>query len=108
MRTLAITENITLDGSIEMLKDWFDPQSQGDTASATCSRNSSDRAMSPTHCWSAGGHSRRSASTGRGRPTTRRASPTTSTRCRSTSCPRRSPTQRGRNRPCCRVIQSRR
>jgi dihydrofolate reductase len=30
MRTLAITENITFDGSIEMLKDWFDPQGQGD------------------------------------------------------------------------------
>ena len=25
MRTLAITQNITLDGSIEMLDDWFDP-----------------------------------------------------------------------------------
>jgi hypothetical protein len=31
MRTLAITENITVDGSIEMLTDWFDPQRQGDT-----------------------------------------------------------------------------
>jgi dihydrofolate reductase len=30
MRTLAITENITLDGSIEMLDDWFDPSGQGD------------------------------------------------------------------------------
>ncbi|MEW1930362.1 dihydrofolate reductase family protein [Streptomyces sp. NPDC088360] len=30
MRTLAITENITVDGSIEMLTDWFDPQGQGD------------------------------------------------------------------------------
>src|SRR5690242_10412075 len=29
MRTLAITQNITLDGSIEMLDDWFDPQGQG-------------------------------------------------------------------------------
>jgi hypothetical protein len=29
MRTLAITENITVDGSIEMLTDWFDPQRQG-------------------------------------------------------------------------------
>jgi dihydrofolate reductase len=29
MRTLAITENITLDGSIEMLDDWFDPERQG-------------------------------------------------------------------------------
>ena len=28
MRTFAITENITLDGSIEMLGDWFDPQGQ--------------------------------------------------------------------------------
>ena len=31
MRTLAITENVTVDGSIEMLKDWFDPTRQGDT-----------------------------------------------------------------------------
>ncbi|MFD4261330.1 dihydrofolate reductase family protein [Streptomyces sp. NPDC058534] len=30
MRTLAITENITVDGSIEMLTDWFDPQADGD------------------------------------------------------------------------------
>ena len=29
MRTLAITQNITIDGSIEMLGDWFDPQGQG-------------------------------------------------------------------------------
>ena len=30
MRTLAITQNITLDGRIEMLDDWFDAQGQGD------------------------------------------------------------------------------
>jgi dihydrofolate reductase len=30
MRTLAITQNITLDSSIEMLGDWFDPQGQAD------------------------------------------------------------------------------
>lgn len=30
MRTLAITQNITIDGSIEMLGNWFDPQGQGD------------------------------------------------------------------------------
>ena len=30
MRKLVNTENITLDGSIEMLGDWFDPQGQGD------------------------------------------------------------------------------
>lgn len=28
MRTLAITQNITVDGSIEMLGDWFDPADQ--------------------------------------------------------------------------------
>jgi hypothetical protein len=30
VRIVAITENITVDGSIEMLTDWFDPQRQGD------------------------------------------------------------------------------
>ena len=30
MRTLAVTQNMTLDGSIEMLGDWFDAQGQGD------------------------------------------------------------------------------
>ena len=29
MRTFAITQNITLDGSIEFLDDWFDPQARG-------------------------------------------------------------------------------
>jgi dihydrofolate reductase len=30
MRTLAITQNITVDGAIEILGDWFTPQGQGD------------------------------------------------------------------------------
>ncbi|TPG17802.1 dihydrofolate reductase family protein [Pedococcus bigeumensis] len=30
MRKLISTENVTLDGSIEMLGEWFDPQGQGD------------------------------------------------------------------------------
>jgi len=30
LRTLAITQNITVDGAIEMLGDWFDPQRQAD------------------------------------------------------------------------------
>ena len=34
LRTLAITQNITVDGSIEMLGDWFDPQSQAGTDSS--------------------------------------------------------------------------
>ena len=29
LRTLAITQNVTLDGSIELLDDWFDPQARG-------------------------------------------------------------------------------
>ena len=28
MRTLAMTQNVTLDGSIEMLGDWFEPQGE--------------------------------------------------------------------------------
>ena len=32
MRTLAITQNITLDGSIDMLDPWFDAQTQDDMA----------------------------------------------------------------------------
>lgn len=30
MRKLVITENVTLDGAVEMLDDWFDPQTQDD------------------------------------------------------------------------------
>jgi hypothetical protein len=30
MRTLVVSQNMTLDGSIEMLGDWFDPQGQAD------------------------------------------------------------------------------
>jgi dihydrofolate reductase len=30
MRALVVTQNITVDGSIEMLEDWFDPQGQAD------------------------------------------------------------------------------
>jgi dihydrofolate reductase len=30
LRTLAITQNVTVDGAIEMLGDWFDPQGQAD------------------------------------------------------------------------------
>ena len=30
MRALVVTQNITADGSIEMLGDWFDAQGQAD------------------------------------------------------------------------------
>lgn len=43
MRSLIITQNITLDGSIEMLEEagWFDPQSQDDELLAEMTRQDS-------------------------------------------------------------------
>ncbi|MFD6060448.1 MULTISPECIES: dihydrofolate reductase family protein [Rhodococcus] len=43
MRKLAITQNITLDGSIEMLGDWFDPTDQ-DPQLLEATRRQSERA----------------------------------------------------------------
>jgi dihydrofolate reductase len=40
MRTLAITQNITVDGSIELLDDWFDPTTQDDELVAEIDRQS--------------------------------------------------------------------
>ena len=34
MRTLAITQNTTVDGMVEMLGDWFDPQGQAEVDSS--------------------------------------------------------------------------
>ena len=34
LRTLAITQNVTVDGAIEMLGGWFDPQGQADVDSS--------------------------------------------------------------------------
>lgn len=39
MRTLAVTQNITLDGRIEMLGDWFDPQDQDEKLAAELQRH---------------------------------------------------------------------
>jgi dihydrofolate reductase len=41
MRKLVITQNITLDGSIEMLDDWFDPQLQDEDLLAESRRQDS-------------------------------------------------------------------
>jgi dihydrofolate reductase len=38
MRTLAVTQNITVDGVIEMRGDWFDPQAQDDEVLAEMRR----------------------------------------------------------------------
>ena len=75
MRKLVITENITLDGSIEMLDDWFDPQLQD------------DELLEETHRQDA-----QADAMLLGRQTfetTRPASPTTSTASPSTWCRRR-------------------
>ncbi len=42
MRQLVITENITLDGCIEMLDDWFDPQLQDDELLAETHRQDTE------------------------------------------------------------------
>lgn len=41
MRKLVITQNVTLDGSIEMLGDWFDPQLQDEDLLAESHRQDS-------------------------------------------------------------------
>jgi len=41
MRKLVITQNATLDGSVEMLDDWFDPQLQDDELLAETRRQDS-------------------------------------------------------------------
>lgn len=75
MRTLAITQNTTLDGSIEMLGDWFDPQAQADTADLTEEMHRQDSQADA--CSSDGRPSRTCAATGQSRPTTAPASPRT-------------------------------
>jgi len=50
MRTLAITQNITLDGSIEMLGDWFDAQGQGDHDDLTEEMHRQDSAADALLC----------------------------------------------------------
>ena len=40
MRTLAITQNMSADGSIEFLGDWFDPTDQGEDLTAEVRRQS--------------------------------------------------------------------
>lgn len=44
MRTLAVTQNITVDGSIEMLGDWFDPQAGADDADFVAENHRQDEA----------------------------------------------------------------
>lgn len=42
MRTLAITQNITLDGAVEMIGDWFDPADQNEELLAESHRQDAE------------------------------------------------------------------
>jgi hypothetical protein len=83
MRKLVVTENITLDGSIEMLGEWFDPQGQGDMSELMEEIHRQDAAADALLIGR-----RTFEATGRSRPTTRPVSPTTSMTSTSTSSPR--------------------
>lgn len=48
MRTLAITQNITLDGAVEFLDDWFDPAEQGDQVDQLAELHRQDAAADAT------------------------------------------------------------
>ncbi|GAB3995521.1 dihydrofolate reductase family protein [Nocardioides marmoraquaticus] len=50
MRTLAITQNLTVDGRVEMLDDWFDAQGQGDDADLVEENHRQDAAADAFLC----------------------------------------------------------
>lgn len=89
MRTLAVTQNITVDGSIEMLGDWFSPQGQDDVDNSDLLEKLHRQSSEGDGLVLAARRSKTSAATGRSTATTPRASPTPSTGCRSTSSPQR-------------------
>jgi len=85
LRTLAITQNVTVDGSIEMLGDWFDPQGQaGVDNSDLLEELHRQDSRADGFSW-AERPSKICAATGPSSPTTLPASATTSTGYRSTS-----------------------
>ena len=72
MRKLVVTRNMTVDGSIEMLGDWFDPQGQADRTDLIQEVHRQD---SHSDAFLTGRHtSRRCAATGLNRPRIRPAS----------------------------------
>jgi hypothetical protein len=48
VRTLAITKNVTVDGPIELLGDWFDPQGQAAVDNSDLLKNCTARTAQPT------------------------------------------------------------
>ena len=88
MRTLAITQNITVDGSIEMLGDWFEPQGEAGVDNSDCSMSFTARTAPQMRSSPDGRPSRICAGTGPSCPMTPRELPTISTECGSMSFPR--------------------
>jgi dihydrofolate reductase len=50
MRDLVITQNVTLDGAVEMLDDWFDAQGQGDQSDLAAEMERQDAAADAFLC----------------------------------------------------------
>jgi hypothetical protein len=64
VRALVVTQNITVDGSIEMLGDWFDPQAISQIYSRSCTGRTaevtrSSPAVKPSRICAATGQSSR-------------------------------------------------
>ena len=62
---LVVTQNITLDGRIEFLDDWFDPSPQDQDVERPPGRDEPSGGCSSGECCSGAGRSRTSAATGR-------------------------------------------
>ena len=77
MRELIVTENITVDGVIDMAKGWFDPAGPPGVDTSDLRQVMREQGAARMPFCSAGKPSRTSVGTGRSRPTTRLASPTT-------------------------------
>ncbi|WP_240653874.1 hypothetical protein [Streptomyces sp. AcE210] len=108
MRTLAITQNVTVDGCVEMLTDWFEPQAQG-TADMADVLEEGRRQDSESDALLVG---RRTFEDFRGywpglTDDTTGVSDYLN-QCGSTWCPARSRIRSGRTRPCCPATRSRR
>jgi hypothetical protein len=77
MRELIVTENIPVDGVIDMAKGWFDPARPPGVDTSDPQQVMREQGAASDALCSAGKPSRTSVATGRSRPTTRLAPPTT-------------------------------
>jgi hypothetical protein len=107
VRTLAVTQNITVDGSVEMLDDWFNPQGQADIDNSDLLEEL-HRQDSGADAFLVGRRTfedLRGYWPGRSSPKTPPASPITPTGSRNTLSPRPSPTRSRRTPPSSAVIR---